>query len=360
MNNLNNNYPTLTNRTFGVELEFVGVHPRDVARAINNVDGIDCYYEGYHHRTTAYWKLVTDQSIDGTGGEIVSPILMGDEGARQLELVIAALDTIEGISVNVSCGLHVHLDVADLTVNEIQTTYERYADYESQIDMIMPRSRRGNNSRWCGSITNVKTRVKNVRTKSKAGLANAAGRYYKVNLQSLTRYGTMEFRQHSGTINFDKIINWVSFLMAFVEKSKKLNNVVKPQSKTRAFAKVRNAIENAGYNMEWDRTNRNWKIVSNRLSTTHTESLNITTYATCALENWEITPVYDGARETSLNEHRLASLMYANGLIAQSVVINTDAPVASFANNNEVDNGWLDGVDNKVKNFYQERQVELN
>ena len=350
MNNLNNNYPTLTNRTFGVELEFVGVHPRDVAAAINNVDGIECHYEGYHHRTTAYWKLVTDQSIDGLGGEIVSPILRGADGARQLELVINALDTLEGISVNVSCGLHVHLDVADLTVNEIQTTYERYADYESQIDMIMPRSRRGNNSRWCGSITNVKTRVKNVRTKSKAGLANAAGRYYKVNLQSLSRHGTMEFRQHSGTINFDKIINWVSFLMAFVEKSKKLNNVVKPQSKTRAFAKVRNAIENAGYNMQWDRPNRNWRIVSNTP----------TIESSFALENWEITPVYDGARETSLNKERLASLMHAYGLITEGTVINTNAPVISFANNNEVDSGWLDGVDNKVKNFYQERQVELN
>ena len=78
MNNLNNNYPTLTNRTFGVELEFVGVHPRDVARAINNVDGIDCYYEGYHHRTTAYRKLVTDQSIDGTEEEVEHKLLDSD------------------------------------------------------------------------------------------------------------------------------------------------------------------------------------------------------------------------------------------------------------------------------------------
>jgi len=345
LNNLNNNYPTLTDRTFGVELEFVGVRPQEVANVIN-ATGIDCYFEGYHHNTTPYWKLVTDASLDGVGGEIVSPILKGEDGAKQLEQVIAALDTLDNIRVNVQCGLHVHLDVNDLTVKQIQSVYERYADYESQIDMIMPRSRRGQNSRWCRSVTDVKGRIKNVRSKTKAGLAHAAGRYYKVNLQSLTRYGTMEFRQHSGTINFDKIINWVSFLMAFVDKSAKLTTTSKPVSNSRAFAKVRNAIENAGYTMEWDRGYRFWVIESNVIDKTFT------------LENWQITPCYEGARESSLNKESLRRLMYDKGLITHLDEININKPTVTVSN--EADHGWLDGVDNKVKTFYQERELELN
>ena len=34
----------------------------------------------------------------------------------------------------------------------------------------------------------------------------------KVNLEAYSRHRTVEFRQHSGTINFTKIENWVRFL----------------------------------------------------------------------------------------------------------------------------------------------------
>ena len=345
MNNLNNNYPTLTNRTFGLELEFVGVSPRTVAETINNLDGIECYFEGYHHTTRPYWKIVTDASLDGTGGEIVSPILKGVEGAKQLETILDALDNLEGIRVNVQCGLHVHLDVNDLTVAEIQSVYERYADYESQIDMVMPRSRRGNNSRWCASVTNTAGRIKNVRGRTKSALANAAGRYYKVNLQSLTRYGTMEFRQHSGTLNFDKIINWVSFLMAFVEKSAKLSNQVKTPKTNRVYSTVRNAVENAGYTMEWNRGHNIWTVEKND------EHF-------AAFSNHTLNRLYSGSRESSIDLNMLVDLLIDRGILDCASQANFQKPVV--VESNEVDNGWLDGCDNKVQTFYQERELELN
>lgn len=346
MNNLNNNYPTLTNRTYGLELEFVGVSPRTVAETINNLDGIECYFEGYHHTTRPYWKIVTDASLDGTGGEIVSPILKGVEGAKQLEKILDALDNLDGITVNVQCGLHVHLDVNDLTVAQIQTVYERYADYESQIDMIMPRSRRGNNSRWCSSVTNTANRIKNVRGGSKHRLANAAGRYYKVNLQSLTRYGTMEFRQHSGTLNFDKIINWVSFLMAFVEKSTALSSVTKSPKTNRVYSTVRNAVENAGFNMEWSRGDSQWN-VTNADGSYHTY-----------MSNYQLNTLYSGSRESSIDKCLLVDMLRDKEILSDYEHGNFNKPVVEH--NSETDNGWLDGCDSKVQSFYHERELELN
>ena len=46
------------------------------------------------------------------------------------------------------------------------------------------------------------------------------GRYYKVNLQAYQCHGTIEFRQHSGTVNATKIAHWVRFLGEFIDACK--------------------------------------------------------------------------------------------------------------------------------------------
>ena len=41
-------------------------------------------------------------------------------------------------------------------------------------------------------------------------------RYYGTNLCALQKYGTIEFRYHSGTVDAEKIIAWVRILNAIV------------------------------------------------------------------------------------------------------------------------------------------------
>ena len=45
-------------------------------------------------------------------------------------------------------------------------------------------------------------------------------RYLKLNLQSYLKYGTVEFRQHSGSTKFSKIKNWILICARLVEFSK--------------------------------------------------------------------------------------------------------------------------------------------
>jgi hypothetical protein len=45
-------------------------------------------------------------------------------------------------------------------------------------------------------------------------------RYIKLNLQSYVKYGTIEFRQHSGTIEFEKMYNWILLTQQMVEAGK--------------------------------------------------------------------------------------------------------------------------------------------
>ena len=46
-------------------------------------------------------------------------------------------------------------------------------------------------------------------------------RYFKLNVQSYWRHGTVEFRQHSGTVEFGKIRNWLLFCARLVDFSKR-------------------------------------------------------------------------------------------------------------------------------------------
>jgi len=45
-------------------------------------------------------------------------------------------------------------------------------------------------------------------------------RYHKLNMHSLERQKTVEFRQHTGTVEADKIAMWAEFCIRFVEYSK--------------------------------------------------------------------------------------------------------------------------------------------
>lgn len=223
-----------TNRQFGIEIEGFGITREAACRAIRAV-GVDVEIEGYNHHTRPQWKIVTDSSVTNTGTglnyggwEVVSPILRGEEGLAEVAKVAEALDR-AGAKVDRSCGFHVHVDARDLQANEIMTVVRRYAEFETKIDSFMPASRRGDSNSFCqsmgqflnrypvssSSIDRLRNDVYNYRCRDDA-------RYWKVNLQAFLRHGTIEFRQHSGTRNAQKMVNWVRFCLGFVEASRKI------------------------------------------------------------------------------------------------------------------------------------------
>lgn len=200
---------------FGIELELIGITREQAIAALTGV-GIEVREEGYNHETRRHWKIVSDASVRG-GFELVSPVLQGEAGLEEARKAATALDDM-GATVNRNCGYHVHLDAAGLTANDIRAIVTRYADHESEIDAFMPQSRRGNENTYCGSIRSLARSERFQRAETIRDLVNAqGGRYFKVNLQSYYAHGTIEFRQHSGTINATKVTNWILFLQQFTE-----------------------------------------------------------------------------------------------------------------------------------------------
>lgn len=206
-------------RKFGIEMEIAGINRQTAIRALRAVN-IKVEDEGYNHDTRNHWKLVSDSSVRG-GFEVVSPILVGEAGIAEAEIVARALDD-AGANVNSTCGLHVHFDASDLNVNAVKTILRRYASHEDEIDGFMPQSRRGDNNRFCKSIKSLlNSRFESAESVSQL-VRVISDRYLKVNLQSMSRHGTIEFRQHSGTVNAAKIANWVRFLAAFIDECKRI------------------------------------------------------------------------------------------------------------------------------------------
>lgn len=255
-------------RTYGIEIEITaiqGMTQENLAQALRN-GGVNAESERYNHETRDHWKVTTDSSC---GWEVVSPILKGDEGLTQIKQVLSILKE-AGAKVNSQCGIHVHYDIRDLSVDHVKRFLTSYGNNETLIDLIQPQSRRGNNNYYCRSITPLITesrvsfyQLDDCNTVEDLANKLAGGsRYYKVNLMSYARYGTMEVRHHCGTLNYERIANWIKFNLLLIHNTKesvipgsvgnymtRLNNIVRfertPQTSQLTLKQVKERVYRA-------------------------------------------------------------------------------------------------------------------
>ena len=220
-------------RTFGVELEIVhssGYHAGFVGRVTQALRGAGLasqadeiqHYGSSNYRT---WQINRDSSVSRNyipGAEVVSRILPAtDEGFAELtqacNLIAGA-----GATVNRTCGMHVHVDVRDLSVDEIRNVAIAYMRFQDAIDSVVPRSRRGTNQ-YCRhlsssyfSVDEMTARLERASTVSAMDYT-LGGKYRVLNLSKFPYTGTIEFRQHSGTVEAEKAVAWARWCVAFVE-----------------------------------------------------------------------------------------------------------------------------------------------
>ncbi|WP_277122667.1 amidoligase family protein [Bacteroides ndongoniae] len=204
--------------TFGVEIECLVAASLMRESAMRNE--MPFQYEGYNHvDNNHYYKFVSDSSIRGENPiECVSPVLTGKAGMKSLENCCKALNE-AGAQVNISTGLHVHIGAANLSDEAYINVFKNYQKLERVIDTFMARSRRANNSQWCRTLQG--RNFMWCTTKSDIFDAMNGDRYFKVNACSYARHKTIEFRQHQGSTDFEKISNWVNFCAKLVAWSKK-------------------------------------------------------------------------------------------------------------------------------------------
>mgnify|MGYP002605744314 CR=1 FL=1 len=202
--------------TFGVELETYNVLRDALIREVERRN-ISIQSEGYNHRdNNNYYKIVSDASIQGVNGqEVVSPILKGKQGLNSLKSVCDSLNAIDA-KVNKSTGLHVHFDASKINDSHFVQIFRNYQKLEKVIDSFMPQSRRAQNNGYCRTMQGID--YNSCVTKADVIRVNNT-RYRKVNAESYLRHKTVEFRQHSGTTDYEKIANWINFLRKLIQYS---------------------------------------------------------------------------------------------------------------------------------------------
>ena len=231
-------------RKFGIEIEAYNCTREKLASELRAA-GINVAVEGYNHTTRNHWKLVTDSSLTGNNTfELVSPVLEGEAGLKELEKVCWVLEFCD-VKVNDSCGLHIHMDAADFDLQTWKNLALSYKHLERVIDSFMPQSRRQNY--YCKGLSSISAvDIQAAQSINDLQAAFGNNRYRKVNLEAYARHRTVEFRQHSGTTNFTKMENWVRFLNGLITFAKagiagttSLDNIPFLDEKQKLFYKLR-------------------------------------------------------------------------------------------------------------------------
>lgn len=203
-------------RTFGIEIEFHanGNAPSAITAALVAA-GIDAVDENYNHQTRSHWKHIYDGSSDR---ELVSPVLSGPEGLAQVRTVMRVLREM-GCSVTAQDGMHVHVYVGDQRAVTVADVFGFYALRQTTVfDRLVSSGRRdrGRRSNWCQGVN--ADDYRRTMTYARRGTVQAIhGRYVTCNLLPFSRQGTVEFRQHQGSLNGRKACDWVELVLALTQ-----------------------------------------------------------------------------------------------------------------------------------------------
>lgn len=247
----------MPDRTTGVEIEtFSKMTPHDTAvflgERLAGICGVNLDRHDYHATDGRQVIVKVDGSLGSRnaaptgynhGVEIVTPAL---SATKTIELVRAICEAIKDIAkINLDCGLHVHVGARDMKWNEVVKVANIYTKFERIIDNFFPESRR--NSKWAAALGehnqhNGRQSYAEVlhlgrrQVERALALREHSSRYYKVNLHRFITDGIIEFRQHNGTIEAEKICNWVAFLAHLVEYGRKVTVMqVKDLGEARKF-----------------------------------------------------------------------------------------------------------------------------
>lgn len=163
---------------------------------------------------------------DDCGGgcaEFVSPILryFNSDGLRSL------CGDLEGLRVNSTPGIHVHVDGNDLSVTDVARLIRAYSAVSNFITPLTSRL----STNYCKDVTtdNLAHWLGAARAMRKAMSSDLAkdvlyhqpdDRYHDLNLQALRVHGTIEFRVMGAVYNYHHLVRWAWFCREMVNVSR--------------------------------------------------------------------------------------------------------------------------------------------
>lgn len=205
------------NLTFGIEFEFAGsICREDLADRLQSA-GLrhrvrftsDC-----HGSNVNTWWVQCDNTPNTNGQysyptEIASPKLKGHAGVKEVYKLLKFLRENNLGKVLGGAGMHVHHGSFGGSESVANRIFDFYKGNSSQIDKIIAPSRRGRGCSYCYSLDDI--------TFNRS--LSMDNKYRFVSFRKFHQNGTFEARQHQGSLNFEKAINWVIFVQGIIRQA---------------------------------------------------------------------------------------------------------------------------------------------
>ena len=187
------------------------IHPTDADI------GIEIEVEGHNlpqkRNLDGMWRVDTDGSLRGESYEYVTPPIKFDNLGKYLKKLQSAYDACHSeVYESIRTGVHVHLNVQQLTMRQFYNVVTLYFILEDLLVNWCGPSRVGNH--FCLRSRDAEFVVFKLvaSLKNFGALDTDVIRYSSLNLYSLFKYGTIEFRAMRGTANLDAIQLWTEVL----------------------------------------------------------------------------------------------------------------------------------------------------
>lgn len=220
---------TKTSRTWGIEVETVRAHQTsrpagwsDVYDGSLDSDGCDCdcddCYNGEHCEDS------DSLCSNGESREFVSPVLdsFNSNGLRKLCHDLGDYES------NTTPGIHVHVGADNLTVMDVARLLFAYGVVAPLITPLYHREAFGyckemgsdNVQWWMSAVKSYLRTSGHIPTPRDICHDQPTDRYNDVNLYSLSKHGTIEFRAMGPFYNYDHLVRWAWFVREMVNVSR--------------------------------------------------------------------------------------------------------------------------------------------
>lgn len=190
--------------------------------------GIEIEMEGANlPEGTLVWRRDDDTSLRGEdeSAEYVLSTPVPIENVKKcLDMLKADLSHSE-VYDTYRAGTHVHVNVQDLTMLQVVNMVVLFLLLEDFFVDFCSESRRGNHfclrSKDAGYLIRA---IKEMCKNEEVHYLNDEVRYSSINLTSLRKYGSVEFRTLESTTDFDKIEKWCYMIYHLREAAKRYDN----------------------------------------------------------------------------------------------------------------------------------------
>ena len=191
--------------------------------------GVEVEVEGVDlPRPDKYWITEHDGSLRGEAREYVLKKPMSAEGVAAALTYLDKCYIDEGTEVfeSVRAGVHVHVNVQDLTVVQLYTFMTAYIILEDLLTKFCGEYREGN--LFCLRVRDADYLLYMLERVAVNKEYNAFNtdmlRYAAMNVKSLSTYGSLEFRAMRGTRDLLVINSWANILMGIRDKAKEFES----------------------------------------------------------------------------------------------------------------------------------------